>query len=86
MAQSKLAAFASTLTPAQRAELLAALQADAAASAPAAPHASDHIGPSGKPDGRKYACVCGKMFRSDGLKPGATGGLAWHKAHACKGA
>ena len=65
---------------------LSAQVAAAAVSAPASAHASDHIGPSGKPDGRKYACECGKMFRSDGLKPGATGGLAWHKAHACKGA
>jgi len=39
-----------------------------------------HIGPSGKPDGRKYACAeCGRMFRSTGLKPGARGGLEYHR-------
>jgi hypothetical protein len=86
MAQSKMALEIAAL----RAEI-AALKAT---SAPAAPAASAHIGPSGKPDGRTHACgTCDRMFRGDGLQGGkvtfttATGGLAWHlrTAHGATG-
>ena len=82
-------------TTAQLIERIAALEALLTAQAtPAAPVASAHIGPSGRPDGRTHACaLCTRMFRGDGLQGGkvtfaqATGGLAWHlrTAHGAAG-
>ena len=66
---------------AQMADLTATVAAlSAPTAAPVAPVAAVHIGPSGKPDGRRYGCTCGRMFRSDGLSPNASpnGGLAGH--------
>lgn len=53
-------------------EFIAGLIAQALTSVPtgtpAAPAASDHIGPSGKPDGRRFPCTadggCGRLLRS----------------------